>query len=114
MENTSDSKKEILRSLLILKAQAKGTSYLEELRLLKEQFEEHEENKRIMDKDKSGDKDIVKMKMENESSQDRNEQTSKPDLPKKASVLTKLATARAWKKKAQEAKKLREEKPKQT
>jgi hypothetical protein len=50
--------KQGLRNLLILKAQVKGTSYLEELRLLKEKLEERVENKKIMDKDKSGDKGI--------------------------------------------------------
>jgi len=36
----------------------KGTSYLEELRLLKEQWEERAKNKKIMDKDETLDKDI--------------------------------------------------------
>ena len=48
-----------LHSLLLLKAQVKGTSYLEELRLLKEQLEERAQNKKIIDKDKPDDKDTL-------------------------------------------------------
>jgi hypothetical protein len=109
MENKSNLAKG-LHSLLILKAKAKGTSYLEELRLLKSHLEERAENKKIIDTDKSGDKVILKVKTENELIQQENGQTKK--TKQKQSLAAGAILLLKAKKHLEKMKELQHKKPK--